>query len=218
MKAQPFLIDKAKTWWTLALLASIAGCASNTFRLESTPEGAEVHWLRPGQTSRLLGKTPLSIDERVNAELFSETAHLEITLPNYLPETIVIPHTVVPMTARYTLNLKTAQLPEACLRQNEAASHLAKGIAEAQSLTIRKDYAQAESVLRQLSETFPQVAVVYDLLGNLYYMRHDVKKALGFYRQSNELLPNNPQTLRMIEKLSVIRGEGEGKSGGTRND
>ncbi len=193
--------------FALLLLPYVVGCAGSSMRIETFPEGAEVMLLRPGQTPVVLGSSPVTINQTANPEVFTGAAGVRISKAGFLPESVLVPQTRFSTTSVYSLKLQQVELPESCSRQGAAASDLARGVATVQGLIANKDYIQAESALRSLVNKFPDVSVLHDLLGNLYYIQKDVARALAAYRASNNLEPNNSQTTRMIDKLSVISGE-----------
>jgi cytochrome c-type biogenesis protein CcmH/NrfG len=85
-------------------------------------------------------------------------------------------------------------------------SEMARGVAEAQRLLMKKDLAGAETQLQQLVARYPHVSVAHDLLGNVYYLKKENAKALKAYKRSLELWPHNPETKGMVETLEKIVG------------
>lgn len=185
----------------------LACCSSREIRISSAPDAAEVTLLKADRTEVSLGKTPILLQEKSNPEVFSDGALLKVAKNDFFPTSVALPKTFIPERSTFHVALKENPMGATCTASIDKFNDLAKGVAQAQTLTKRREYEQAESVLRGMAERFPGVSVVHDLLGNLYYLKRDVARALAEYRRSNEISPNNQQTLRMIEKLSSIRGE-----------
>lgn len=85
-------------------------------------------------------------------------------------------------------------------------SQLAQGIAAAQAALHRQNLNDAFERLTVLATTFPNVSVVYDLLGNVEFIRRDLKAALKHYQTSLELEPENPATERMVQRIERLVG------------
>jgi TolA-binding protein len=103
--------------------------------------------------------------------------------------------------------MKETTIPQECLALDETTEKVAKAVAAAQSLIQSRNYDLAERQLVNLQTDFPNVSVVYDLLGNVSYLRRDFPEALRFYRKSLSISPGNPETSRMVDKLSRISGQ-----------
>lgn len=218
MKTLGLSMWKNSYLFSVVTLALISGCASREIQIVTAPAGADVALARNDQSEVPLGKTPLTIDDKTHPEVFGDGALLQISKQSYLSASLVVPQSTLAQHSRLQVQLKENALPESCRGNSEKVNRLARGIAATQSLIKRKDYVQAESVLHELSDLFPDVSVIYDLLGNLYYLHRDVAHALASYKKSNDLSPNNPETVRMIQKLGALRGEGtpDNSSGGPR--
>jgi tetratricopeptide (TPR) repeat protein len=193
-------------WWSCALLLSLAGCATgSSLRLESEPAGAEVQaWAEGGASAKpeSLGVTPLTIEKsRLPADR-GGAIQLTLSKSGFQSQNLLIPVATLPAATevRATLAKLDCSPPETHL--NEIAS----GIANAIERIYSKNYAEAEALVQNLKTRYPKIAVIYDLLGNIHYLRKEYKQALALYRKSKELDPNNARTQRMIDRLSSVYG------------
>lgn len=186
-------------------LILLGGCASSGIRVESQPDAADVHFVRLGAPPIVLGKTPLSVDASSLRDA-EGGAHLMVTKEGFLPESILVPHTGVPASTRMNFALKQVVTPKQCEQADESLNEIARGVAETQSQTSKKNFADAERTLQGLISRYPKVSVLYDLKGNLHYLQKDLTRALEAYQRSIEIRPGNYETLRMIEKLGGIKG------------
>lgn len=112
----------------------------------------------------------------------------------------------LPSVARFIFNWMRPFCPT-CKKQDESLQKVSRGVAEVRSQIASERLDQAESTLTMLTAEFSGVSVLYDLMGNVYYLRKDLNNALIQYRRSYELNSNNAETARMIKKIeSLPRG------------
>ena len=106
------------------------------------------------------------------------------------------------------LTLKDSSLvgPEAGVKACEASSRenmneLASGIAIVQARIAKKEYDVALIKLSDLSAKFPYISVVWDLLGNVYYIEKKYEEALDSYEKSLALDSTNASTSHIVKRL-----------------
>lgn len=184
------------------------GCASSSLRVATTPEGADVTILSRDRAPISAGKTPFDIESRNFPELFGESFQLQVAKPGHSPVSVVVPRLPLGGVGRINLNLRDVELPKVCQNQEESINSLAKGIAESASLVQRKRLDEASRILEDLAGKFGTVAVIHDLLGNVYFLQKSMDRALESYRRSNRLNPSNVDTIRMIERIERLQGRG----------
>jgi tetratricopeptide (TPR) repeat protein len=153
-----------------------------------------------------VGKTPLDLDQRNLPDLFQDSMQLQFAKDGHSPLSVVVPRLPNGGVGRVNVNLQTAVLPKFCQNQTESINVLAKGIADSASLVQRRRYDDASKLLEELADKYATVPVIYDLLGNVYYLQRNLSKALDSYRRSKNLNPNNIDTLRMIERIEQLQG------------
>lgn len=191
-------------WWlTVSIALALSGCASSGLNVQSTPEGADVLVVRPGQAPMKLGKTPLVVPS--SSISGDSAAQLVLEKNGFGSQSVLLPNTMLPSRADVYVNMRESALPLACVQQTEATNEVTRGVLQAQSEIIRKNYDNAETLLRNLALKYPNISVVFDLLGNVHYLKKDLGNALTAYEKSNELSPGNPETVRMVERLRIIR-------------
>jgi tetratricopeptide (TPR) repeat protein len=179
-------------------------CANNsTISVSSDPSGATISVVDQNGNSTDLGATPrvLLMDQVFKGgEQFKE---LIVSKDKYMTERVVIPRTDNTKKYKFSWKLfKVEQLSEKFLSKDQ--DKLASSIASAYSFISQKDYLRAESILNQALNDFSGVSVLYDLMGNLQYIKKDYKKAYKFYKKSAEYNPTNIETNKMVEKLKGI--------------
>lgn len=189
--------------WPSVLMTAV-GCSSASVRVDSEPAGADVALSISGQPARLLGKTPYTADAAMLNN--SESAQIVVTKPGFKTESILIPPTTFAKSSAVFVKLEANPDAPSCTVQEEALQRVGRGVAEAQAAIRMKNYDQAETLLKSLASQYTTLAVLQDLVGNVYYLKRDFDRALAAYRRSNELSPNNPETVRMIKKLEELKG------------
>lgn len=190
---------------------ALAGCGTTGLRVESDPPGADVYVVSDGQAPRKVGQTPYLSTETLS----SQPAQLTISKEGFRSETILVPSFRMAASGRAYAKLEPASAGlaggAACALSDEAIQELSGGVAEAQALIGARNLDEAERKLNALITRHSNVGVVYNLLGNVHYLRKDVAKALAAYKRALEISPSSSETARMIKKLNDIRS-----AGGTR--
>lgn len=186
----------------------IGACATPNLRVSSNPDGAEVSLTYGADsTETVVGKTPLDVDNRFLQTDRGDYVRLTVKKSGYRTESIVLPTSRMQSAVSLAVTMKETTIPQECLALDETTERVAKTVAAAQSLIQSKNYDLAERQLVNLQSEFPSVSVVYDLLGNISYIKRDFPQALRFYKKSLSLSPGSPETARMVEKLSRIGGQ-----------
>lgn len=194
------------TWITTGVLFVLTGCAGAGVRLYSQPEKAEVYQVRKGQAPVKVGETPMNLDVRDLAVAEGEGLTLRLTKEGHLPETLILPKSVAGSSINVHAILQAVETNRACEDQSVALRVVSDGVAKAQTLMTQRRYDEAEQGLHHLSLQYPAVSVLFDLLGNVYYLKKDLRKSFESYKQSQRIWPNNIETNRMIQKLEPIVG------------
>ena len=165
----------------------LSACATN-FKVMSNPDDAEVV-LQSDKESKVLGKTPLKLSKM---DLEKEKGKsLSISKPGFYSSSVEI-------------NDELLKGEMIFIEFKKASSHemnlLLKGVLEASDLLQEKKYKEAITILRSLTGKHPHVAVLYELLGNAYYLQGDLERAKDFYAKSKLLSPN-PKIDRVLQKI-----------------
>jgi len=186
------------------LVVAITACATRPFKVTSEPAGADVFVSQPGRAARKLGLTPLTASASEVGD-HDQTLIVSVEKTGYGRESLVLPAGTFSRTGELQVSLKPV-VNGSCANQEESMTKLAHGIAESQSLIHQKGYDAAEQLLNSLAVAYPNLSVIYDLLGNVYYLQRKLDKALAAYKRSNALAADNPETTRMINKISTMNG------------
>jgi tetratricopeptide (TPR) repeat protein len=195
-------IMRLKTTLILWVLTAI-GCASGKIQVLSSPPQAEVFVGKDGKAPEKLGETPLRLSTE---ELFSgasEYVHIEIRKDGYNPEGIVVPQAAFGMNVELSVKLKD-DMSSLQVNGQAALQKVARGIASAQMQISQRNYDRAETTLNSLLAEFPQISIFHDLLGNVYYLKKDLKRALTSYEEALRLDPENTETERLVRRLRTM--------------
>ena len=180
------------------------GCSSGQIRITSSPSGADVSYAEDGGNKTSLGKTPLNIDAKILKNSTSEHIQIEVKKDGYKPEVVLVPTPLMPTEFSLSSQLQEVTLPKKCQDISASLSQLAEGVAESQSFIAAKNFALAETTLLRLSNDYPSVSVVFGLLGNVYYLQKDLKRALEYYQKALSLNPDSVRTGQMVQKLKSL--------------
>jgi tetratricopeptide (TPR) repeat protein len=194
---------------SLGILAFLTiGCASAQLTIESEPLGADIYLNVGKQVPSKLGQTPYTMNTGVlglNTESFMVTVSKE----GFDRQSVLVPVTALSNSSVIAVRLNQLIVKDdpklkAAENLDMALEQVARGVANIQSLIQSKEYDQAQSTTTALLATYPNLSILYDLLGNIYYLRKDVERSLANYKKAQLITPN-PETLRMINKLQELR-------------
>ncbi|MCB0364483.1 MAG: tetratricopeptide repeat protein [Bdellovibrionaceae bacterium] len=180
------------------------GCQTATLNVQTSPDEAEVFAVYPGQQPAKLGKTPLKVESQALFAHPGDSFKLLVQKEGFFTEQFLVPKSLFAANVKLDIAMKENKAPVACTEQDAAVEEVARNVAQAQSFIQAKRYEGAVRILLNLSDRFPNSSVVYDLLGNAYYLMKDLESALGNYEKSLRLSPNNSETQRMVNKLKSI--------------
>ncbi|MBN8537989.1 MAG: tetratricopeptide repeat protein [Deltaproteobacteria bacterium] len=195
-----------KCFFYLWVLIAMNSCSSGTIKVESLPEGAEIFISVNGQMPRKIGITPLVVQEsQVNSG--NESFQISLVKEGFLSENILAPASIFPRSSAVQVKLKEITAAKKVGQSDDNLQKISSSIAQIVDHIKNKEYDLAEKNLVNLQTQFPSVSTVYELLGNVFYLKKDLSKAHGYYKRALDLNPNNVDTNRMIQKIESIRSD-----------
>ena len=185
----------------------LVGCSTQSLRVVSAPEGADVTVQTGDRARQKIGKTPLELSSKNTPEVFNEAFQVQVSKEGFQPQMVLVPSMGMSGgSGRVSFNLQDTELPKVCNLQEDAFNEMARGVAEVSTFVQRKKYSEATTLIQNLLSKFDRVSVLHDLQGNIFYLQKDMTRALESYRKSNALSPNNAQTLRMMGRIQQLQG------------
>jgi hypothetical protein len=186
---------------TLLLAFFLFSCASpSQVSLKSTPEGSQVLVKTKDGETKDLGKTPLSLSKSEMFSYGSGVSALEFKKEGYESEKLVLADNG--KNDGYDISVKLSEKkPEAKTDDQKNLEVLAKGLAKGLHFTMKKDLDKAQVVLEGLTQDYPGVSVCHDLLGNVFFLKHENNLALQSYEKSLLINPDNIETKQMVARL-----------------
>jgi hypothetical protein len=182
----------------IALSASLilGGCAGAQKRVElrTEPTNATVAHVDAGQ----LGSTPLVLAGD-QLERLSREDRLVVTLdsPGYASRELVLD---LHGDDSYTVSL--SKLDDGYFRQrflkdyHVKVNEMARALLKAQGLIMTRNLDEAERLLVEFQESYPNVASSYALRGNIELLRGEPEKARSYLLRAEALDPNDPEIKR----------------------
>ncbi|MBT7608363.1 MAG: hypothetical protein HN576_01315 [Bacteriovoracaceae bacterium] len=183
----------------------IFGCSTTgSLSVKSNPSQAVVKLSGDDGEIRELGKTPLALNF---SEVFvnSKNVKLIIEKTNYETEKIVISKPPIKTDYNISISMIRDSTTDSQIETQKKLEKLATKIAEALMKIQKKKFRDAESLLMRLVDEFPNISVVYDLLGNVYYMMGDRVAAKAQYLKADSINPNNFERKQVIQRLNSGR-------------
>lgn len=181
-------------------------CATNNLTVTSKPSGAEVYLIPEGQQPLRLGETPLSIATDQVTQTAKGSATVLVAKEGFEAERFLVPKISFSSNVQISTELKEQASSPMCQAADETLKRVVRDVAEVQNLTYQKQYDRALFMIDALIAKYPQIAVFYDLQGNIFYLQRVTDRALSAYQRSLKIDPTSSETQRMVQKLESILG------------
>lgn len=176
--------------------------------MNSDPKGAKV-LLKTDKDYVEVGVTPLTLpDEYKNLNQYQ----FIVVKDGYQPQSIVMEKRMVSADADVFTKLEKFSPVEAQLSDPKVKSEVQKvsrTVASIQSDLIKRNYASAEGMAKELVGEYPYFAVGWNLLGNSYYLQNRQGEALSAYKKALQFEPDNLETKKLIETMEGIPPKGD---------
>jgi tetratricopeptide (TPR) repeat protein len=182
----------------------LSSCSSGQLQINSQPDNAEVYISSLSGPTKKVGVTPLTQNESMLTNT-NEPYQITISKSGYEDSHTLVPATT--LTRNVALSVKLQEIASNKPQSNSEIDKIASQVAEVQNLIKTRNLPQAERNILILLSQHPNVATFHELLGNIYYLKKDTQNALASYKKANELVPGNPDTMRMINKLQIFGSE-----------
>jgi hypothetical protein len=181
------------------------GCSSaGSLSVKSNPSQAVVKLSGDDGEIRELGKTPLALNF---SEVFVNSKNVTLTIEkrNFETEKIIITKPPIKTNYNVSVSLIRDSTTDSQIENQKRLEKLATKVAEAITKIQQKKMREAESLLVRLADEFPNISVVFDLLGNVYYMMGDKVAAKAQYLKADSINPNNFERKKVIQRLNSGR-------------
>ena len=199
----------------------LTACSSGQLIIDSLPQGGSVFLRTSGDSYEKLGQTPYIrlMSDITSIRWTNDSLSLEIRKEGFVPKSLVItdPHSSSDIKITTSLRKLDEQLRE--LLKSEVSrdddgnlTHIPiKGvnllmdeIFEAQRLIRVSRFSDARQKLNSIQEQNPNLSIVYELRGGLFYLQKDYVSALDDYTEAVKYNPNNLQTINMHKYLKKM--------------
>jgi len=194
-----------RVFYIIILALLVVGCANTSLQITSEPSEADVTYI-VNNLEQKLGVTPLNLTKDQMGEVSSKGFKVRFEKPGFLKEQITLDSTYFKKVGSMNVKLtpkanwkEASQDPQANRYLNDVASLSA----EIQALTVKKEFPQAETLVKSLVTRYPKLSVGWTLMGNIYYLQRRVGDAITAYQKALEL---NPEDQEIKNILNQIRG------------
>lgn len=187
----------------LTFLLFLFSCSTQSFiKVRTSPDNAQISVRTNDGNVKVLGKGSVEMNTQQFFSLGSRMAKLEVSKENYKTQSVFIIQGKSSESYEVFITLDKELEDAKSSEMRSRLEKLSKTLTRATSAIHSKKYSEAEIMLNNLVSDFPSVSVVYDLLGNVYYLQKNMKEALRFYQRSYQINPENVETKNIIDRLS----------------
>ena len=205
-------MEYQKLFGILLFASLMTACASNTYRIQSSPSEAEVDFVYKSGARKSMGKTPLSLNAN-EANPNKEAFQIEVRKDGFDKQAVFVPESSFTKNLEVNVNLQNdargADAKADAKKGDAAFNEIASAVADIQKDIQTRNYEMALSKLNRMVAAYPSVSTFYSLSGNVHYLEKRLDKALASYKKALDLNPNSAELQKIIEKL-------DGMTGGTR--
>jgi tetratricopeptide (TPR) repeat protein len=179
-------------------ILSLFGCGSGTVEIKTIPNDATISVIGSSGNIRKIGNS----GSYGSGDVFKgeDIVQISVSHSDYATETILLSKSIIPQTYAISVKLKKSGSDV----DHKVLDYLAKKIAESYQYLYTKDYDQAILILSSLANRYPSLSVVYDFLGNAYYLKTDYKSAFKYYKIAMKLDPSNIERREIFNKLKLM--------------
>lgn len=194
------------------VLMSVSCKTTNEIEIKSNPDKSKVYLIDNSGAKDLIGETPTSISADDRLFRSSSLARISVESEGYESESFILNKHNLPTRDSLVLSLKdktiAADSAEKCESiSSQTMNELASGVAIVQARMAKKEYDVALIKLSSLSAKFPYISVVWDLLGNVYYIEKKYESALEAYEKSLAIDSSNASTANIVNRLKELLGK-----------
>jgi tetratricopeptide (TPR) repeat protein len=194
------------------VLVSVSCKTTNEIEIKSNPDKSKVYLIDNSGAKDLIGETPTSISADDRLFRSSSLARISVESEGYESESFILNKHNLPTRDSLVLSLKDKTIGDDGAQKCESISsekmnELASGVAIVQARMAKKEYDVALIKLSSLSAKFPYISVVWDLLGNVYYIEKKYESALEAYEKSLAIDSSNASTANIVNRLKELLGK-----------
>ena len=195
-----------KTLITFITLVGFYGCSSsNTFKVTSTPEGAEVFAKSVrSDTYTKLGVTPLVLEtsQIEDSSLTEGPIYLELRKQGYEKSNVL----VTEMSSQ-DLEIYLKLTIQEKLKDARLFDQVGNNLFETQRLIRLQNYLEAHKEIDKVVKDYPELSISHEMKGGIFYLEKKYKQALNSFRVAYRINPNNMVAKRMKSLLEQQLGE-----------
>lgn len=184
-----------------AISLSLVSCATHHVSLLSNPTKARIYSRGTNESKgKLIGETPISLSA-LDLNKDSSTSGpivIEFEKDGYDTKSILLTEAAVAgMIISADLSLSNS------LADSQQLNWSVESLFEAQRLIRVGRHEEALRVLNTVEKVAPQLAVLHELKGTLYYLKNQYQEARDAYAQ---VLRINPKNLDAISMMHILKG------------
>lgn len=183
----------------LFIWALTFACA-HTLKLRSEPAGASVRTELPnGKAGAQLGKTPVDLALPKGGKSFA----VIVSLDEYETRSVFVP---VTDASEIEINMALKKIDEQWFAEkfqssrSNALSAQFSELLKLQNAILERDFAQVDTLERNMKSRFETVSIWNSLMGNSYLLRGEKKLAKKYYRRALELDPENREAKMLLQE------------------
>lgn len=184
--------------------ATTFGCATTRISLFTNPKGVQVY-AKPLGSGRLqlLGETPLTVSASQIEKTYSGSGPvlMEFRKEGFQTETALITE-----LSSQDLSINMEMVPSGGFEDLQRLNEVIETMFECQRLVKVHRYDEALKRLHDIKKQLPQISIIYEMEGGIYYLQRRYQDALDVYRLAIRYNPKNVEALRMRDLLEKTFG------------
>jgi tetratricopeptide (TPR) repeat protein len=186
------------------------GCASGTVFVDTLPPGGEVYLKsKSNDQYEMVGTAPFQITAAEFREKYAVEGPfgIEGRLSGYMNQSVIVSELPTNSDLNVFLTLKSESEAMQSMKLNSTMDQ----IFESQRLVKVGRYDDALVQLNLLQQQNPNLSVIFEMQGGVFYIQKNYPKALDAYEKAARLNPNNLEVASMKKYLEKFVTKGTAK-------
>lgn len=193
-----------KSLFMLMLTAGVSCSSNNTFKVTSSPDGAEVFARSvKSDTYSKLGVTPLVLEtSQIKDESLKEgPIYLELRKDGHEKSNVL----VTEMSAQ-DLDIFLKLTAQEKLKDARRFDEVGNNLFETQRLIRLQNFEEAHKEIDKILKDYPELSISHEMKGGIFYLEKKYKEALNSFRIAYRINPTNQVAKRMKSILEQQLG------------
>ena len=190
----------------MTIFLIIVSCSRGVLRVGSTTGKAQIKLIEESGEVIELGETPF---ETYYGDIFRRSKYVYLVgqLDDHVDQKVLLMSPPTETDVNLTFNFEKRIEDVSSFENKKNLEKVSVDVARSYKLINAKRYSDAERILFDLKDNFPNLSIVYDFLGNIEYLKNNYNKAFLYYNKAQSLSSGNVERELLINKMRRMNSQ-----------